>query len=395
MLDLSKLNTQMRQAAFELREDLSLHQMRREMAHRAWQELLSRETDLLEKSLSAGANFPWHQARPLEPLSFRGPLSAPPQSYIVIATDGSQIAPSRHEISPCYLINIGLIRFIYGTGERPLLSSEPELFYREQDLYTNTQRQMVSITEDKISLERSLKELEKLADLGEDTRRNWPKHTIVALLDGSLHSILPEIQPLPSEIQNRILSRLNRAFERLEAAEIPVCAYISQSRRSEVIQLLRLTRCPYALPDCNSHCAEGQEACHGLTPLPDRDLWADLLQPGERSPLFSTHLSPPTALANQAMCFFYLNCGPEIARLEIPRWVADRPDWLMHIHSLVYAQVEKGQGYPIALAEAHNQAVIKGADRHQFYTLLSRKLLEAQMGLTLSRKELKKRRGLV
>ncbi|MGE3724931.1 MAG: DNA double-strand break repair nuclease NurA [Candidatus Sericytochromatia bacterium] len=395
MLDLAKLNTQMRQAAFELRADLALHHERKKQAQTSWQNLILRETELLEKGLKAGANMPWSLARPLEPLAYRGKLPEIPETHIVLATDGSQITPSRHEVSPCYLINIGLIRFIYGTGERPLQTSEPQLYYREQDLYTAAKRQLIGISEEQINMERSLKELEKLADLAEETQQKWPGTPALALIDGSLHGILPELSSQPPEVQNRIYLRLNQAFERIQAAQTPVCAYISLSRRSEVIQLLRLARCPFDFPNCHLHCSEGQEACEGLTPLPDRELWAGLLKPGERSPLFSTHSPPPEPLANQALCFFYLDCGSEIARLEVPRWVADHPVWLKQAQALVYAQVEKGRGYPIALAEAHNQAVIKGADRSQFYALLSRKLVEAQMGVSLSRKELKKRRGIV
>lgn len=395
MLDLAKLNTQMRQAAFELRADLSLHYERKKQALNSWKNLLLREAELLEKGLQAGTNMPWSLARPLEPLVYRGRLPEIPETHIVLATDGSQIAPSRHEVSPCYLLNIGLIRFIYGTGERPLQTSEPQLYYREQDLYTTTKRQLIGISEEQISMERSLKEVEKLAELAEETQQNWPDLPAVALMDGSLHGILPELSTQPPEAQTRALRRLNQAVERIQAAQIPVCAYISLSRRSEVIQLLRLARCPFEFPHCNVHCAEGQEACAGLTPLPDRELWSGLLGPGERSPLFTTHSPPPEPLANQALCFFYLECGFEVARLEIPRWVADRPDWLAQVQALVYAQVEKGRGYPIALAEAHNQAVIKGTDRSQFYALLSRKLVEAQMDVKLSRKELKKRRGIV
>jgi len=395
MLDLAKLNTQMRQAAFELRADLALHHERKKQAQTSWQNLILRETELLEKGLKAGTNMPWSLARPLEPLAYRGRLPEIPETHIVLATDGSQITPSRHEVSPCYLINIGLIRFIYGTGERPLQTSEPQLYYREQDLYTTAKRQLIGISEEQINLERSLKELEKLADLAEETQQKWPGIPALALIDGSLHGTLPELSTQPPEVQNRVYLRLNQAFERIHAAQIPVCAYISLSRRSEVIQLLRLARCPFDFPNCHLHCSEGQEACEGLTPLPDRELWAGLLKQGERSPLFSTHSPPPEPLADQALCFFYLDCGSEIARLEVPRWVADHPAWLKQVQALVYAQVEKGRGYPIALAEAHNQAVIKGADRSQFYALLSRKLVEAQMGVSLSRKELKKRRGIV
>jgi hypothetical protein len=50
-----------------------------------------------------------------------------PEALSVAATDGSQIFPDRHEVSPCYLLNIGYVLLHYGTDERPLLSSRPSL----------------------------------------------------------------------------------------------------------------------------------------------------------------------------------------------------------------------------------------------------------------------------
>ena len=55
-----------------------------------------------------------------------------PAHISIAATDGSQIFPDRHEISSCFLINIGYILLHYGTGEKPLMSSKPTLYYREE-----------------------------------------------------------------------------------------------------------------------------------------------------------------------------------------------------------------------------------------------------------------------
>ena len=60
---------------------------------------------------------------------------ARPSTISVAATDGSQIFPDRHEISACFLINIGYILLHYGTGEKPLMSSKPRLYYREEEIY--------------------------------------------------------------------------------------------------------------------------------------------------------------------------------------------------------------------------------------------------------------------
>jgi len=394
MLNLAKLASQMRHAAFDFREEASLFDGRRALVRQTWNGALLQEASLVEKLLQA-KDFPWGSARPLEPLNHRAALPDLAPQHIVLATDGSQIVPSRHEISPCYLVNIGRIRYLYGTGERPLQESEPFLYHREQDLYTQVRRQFVGVSEQWIGLERGLKEFEELAELCVETRRLWPERPVLAMIDGSLTGLLPELMALPQTLQMTAFKRLAGAFNQIRSQGIPLCAYISQSRRTEVINFLRLQRCPYERPTCETLCTEGQEPCSGLAPFPDRQLWQDILDLGERSPLFTPLATTPEPLQGHELCFFYLHCGAEVARIEIPRWVADRPEWLMAVHGYVFSQVEKGRGYPIALAEAHNQAVVKSSDRAQFYALLSRKLADAQIGIQVSRKELKKRRGIV
>ena len=42
-----------------------------------------------------------------------------PRSHAVIAVDGSQIVPDKHEATLCYLLNAASITLFYGTGDRP------------------------------------------------------------------------------------------------------------------------------------------------------------------------------------------------------------------------------------------------------------------------------------
>ena len=61
----------------------------------------------------------------------------------------------------------------------------------------------------------------------------------------------------------------------------------------------------------------------------------------------------------QHIYFCYINIGSEIARIEFPEWVAENSRLLNQALEIVFSQVNKGFGYPIALSEAHNQAVMK------------------------------------
>jgi hypothetical protein len=90
--------------------------------------------------------------------------------------------------------------------------------------------------------------------------------------------------------------------------------------------------------------------------------------------------------------FFYLHVGTEIVRVEVPQWVAASPTLLDLVHAVAYDQAQKGMGYPIALAEAHQHAVVRGAERDLFYEMVTTVLLRRGMRATISPKNLGKRR---
>jgi hypothetical protein len=53
--------------------------------------------------------------------------------------------------------------------------------------------------------------------------------------------------------------------------------------------------------------------------------------------------------------------------------------------------VKKGYGYPVVVAEAHEQAVVKGADREFFYHLITKFGIEQRRRTVTSQKSSKKR----
>ena len=87
--------------------------------------------------------------------------------------------------------------------------------------------------------------------------------------------------------------------------------------------------------------------------------------------------------------------GFEVARVEIPEWVAQDAKLLDLVHATVCDQVEKGKGYPIILSEAHEKAVVRGADRELFYRLLSDSYVISGVRSEVSRKNISKRRLLI
>ena len=127
--------------------------------------------------------------------------------------------------------------------------------------------------------------------------------------------------------------------------------------------------------------------------LLDRDLFQELLEPGQRSAIFSTNSSVVREHYGEEhqICFFYLHTGDEVARIEVPRWVARNNDLLSLTHALVLDQCRRGMGYPVAISEAHEQAVVGGPDRQRFREMVEASLMEQGLPVYTSEKSRSKR----
>jgi len=365
MLDLTKLAQQMQGISNHFTLEATATRQRLDLAQRLLEKASQRQQELLTQQQTWRDRLNFTAATPVEPLTLRQAIPVSPPTHTVIATDGSQIAPSHHEIAYCYLINVGRIVLHYGQNRLPLLDSLPEVFYRPEDLYLS--RQWGIRTEEWMGYRRTVSETVVLAELGEGVRAETvglPPSTL-AMVDGSLiHWFL---EPLPAEARDRLLPPILDAWERLRLAKIPLVGYVSASRSGESLNFLRLQACPYDSPDCMTHCPgqsvgvasplEQRAPCQGVDPLKDVALWAIALEPGQRSPLWRSSARILDLYGNHAIYFCYLHVGTEVARVEFPAWVAQDAQLLDTALSLTLAQVQKGYGYPVALAEAHNQAV--------------------------------------
>jgi NurA-like 5'-3' nuclease len=130
--------------------------------------------------------------------------------------------------------------------------------------------------------------------------------------------------------------------------------------------------------------------CNGLV---DADVLAQRLQVGQRGPLFASMSAINIKeYGAHRIYFFYLRVGRELARVELPQWVADDAQQIDLVHSLIYDQCVRGQGYPVALARAHEQAVIRTADRRAFERMVQSSLLRAELPASASSKRDSKER---
>lgn len=351
----------------------------------------------------------FNTATPIEPLTHRGQATATTAPHTLIATDGSQITPNHHEVAYCSLINIGRVAIHYGLSRQPLLDSVPQVFYRI-DEFDRDRPPGVGL-DTVLGLRRDRAETEELARLAVEVQQ--PDCEAIALTDGAL--IHWGVESFPKSWQERWIEPIVESFDRLKAARIPVVGYISASRSSEVTNYLRLGLCPYESCNCREFCADKRVSAAPCSPLlkstkrkptsrktgarpggvGDRLLWSVLLQPGQRSPLWCSQLEQMQFYGEHRIHFCYLHVGSEIARMEMPAWVATDEELLNRALGAVLAQVQRGMGYPIALAEAHHLAVVKGGDRQRFFALLDRQLQQVGLpGYAISHKEANKRRGI-
>ncbi|MGP1383194.1 MAG: DNA double-strand break repair nuclease NurA [Thainema sp.] len=412
MLDLTKLAQQMQGISQHLTQEAEASKRRLDIAEALMQEALQQQEVLVQQRQQWRDRMGFTAAEPIEPLDTRINVPVVPTAHTVVATDGSQIAPNHHEIAYCYLLNVGRVVLHYGQGRQPMLDSLPEVFYRPEDLYVS--RQWGIRTEEWMGYCRTVSESVALAELVEWSLSATTPHTphaspltphssshqiplfptppTLAMVDGSL--IYWFLESLPQDACDRILPPILAAWSKLQALRVPLVGYLSASRSGEMLNFLRLKRCPYANPDCMTHCPgqTDQAPCQVFDPLRDVALWARLLSPGQRSPLWKSSARILEQYGAHAIYFCYVHVGPEVARIEMPEWVALDAELLDTALSLSLAQVHKGFGYPVALAEAHNQAVVRGGDRTRFFALLEREMLRAGLqNIGTSYKEARKR----
>ena len=374
-LDVTQIAAQIGEMALKMKDG---SQERREHLQCAVDKLCDKGINLtVLKHKIAGARTPWAVAGVYEALNNHYPAPSIPQEYTVLATDGSNIDVDRHKAARCYLINIGSVNLHYGQNPAAELASVPHLYSDEADLViknVNNKRREQQIEGALLDNLRAVEELAKLAAMAFEQPVD---SGILALLDGSL--VMYGLESFPDFVQSRLLDEgFLKSLDSLQKVSLRqplgLTSYISLPRSADVVNALRVAICPQEAVDCDKSCSSGNSACDVISGLNDRLVFDDLLQPGERSALF---INPSTILKHYGkhqVYFFYLKVDEEIARIEVPEWVALRSELLDLTHALILDQCRKGQGYPVALSEAHEKAVVSGADREEFWSLVDEAL---------------------
>jgi hypothetical protein len=317
-----------------------------------------------------------------ERLDSRFPAGPLPAEVTVLAVDGSQIEPDFHEPVGCYLINTGwcVFRLDSDAESKAVMASHPSVRIpgdpaADHDSSAESSTRPEARTTE---VERMVAEVSRLRDLLQEAP---PDRATVALVDGPLvaYWVLGLLDPPAREAA---VTAYRQLFDLARARRVALAGYISRTRSSEVTHLLRYCLCPFVAASgalCAACQADfprrgaGPEPCYaGIDGVIDRHLFEDLLAPGDRSARFRSPGAGPRELADagHGLRFFYLRLEQDLARVEVPQWVAADAALIATLQAVLTDQAGLGSGYPLALCEAHEQAVVRAADRTAFHEMV-------------------------
>jgi hypothetical protein len=299
-----------------------------------------------------------------EPLDAHYPLPQLPSQTTILAADGSQIAPDRNvEVEYC-LINVGAIQMRLGLQDPPVTNVRTELFYGD-GLYTPTG----TITDARLALMRDLGERTMLAELA--TEASPPA---IAFTDGPMELWSQGREGEEMTFFQKSLEEYLKALSRLYELRTTTAGYVDKPAANLVIRLLEVMLIPDAeLSEIRTN--------HPLRGASDADLYRELLEVGERSPVFALQSQFARNYREElALHFFYLNVGQEkhpwLARVEIPKWVAEDSGLLNNLHAVLVDQcrVMGNRPYPYLLHRAHEVAVVTQQEKEQVTQMIALEL---------------------
>ncbi len=328
--------------------------------------------DAAIEAAMAGRSEPY--ALSLEPGLDEARAAPSPEPMTVVASDGSSIVPDRFLPVPCFVVNVGRVALPYGVEGETLLDSYP-IVGPSEEAGIGTE----GLGGRAIGLLRDVLELEAAAALAASRVQYGP---VVLLLDGTLIPWDLDSVEVDPRVREVLRQRTKSALERLRGLGplLSVGAYISASQSGDVANSLRAL---------GAHAGELWS---------DAALFAGQLRPGERTAVFRAR-SERTRRAEEyfpehEVCFFYVRVDDDVARIELPRWAVEEPS-LSRLHGAVVVQARHCGGYPRALQEAHEQAVITARDRERFARFLEHASGEVGIRAIVAGKRRSKRRRAV
>jgi hypothetical protein len=346
-----------------------------EIARQSWQRIIDDPAFLYKiRQIST----PWLVPDWQDPLGQVTVIDPSLPHYAVLAVDGSQVYPDRHQGTSCFLVNIGSVILHYGNQmPKPVqFSSTPTVFTGDDtDDELSGGQDWVNCRRQELELQTGLaKSIELKTQMGDTP--------FAFLFDGSL--IFWHLESKENNLKELFLNKYLSLLDQLYKNNILCAGYISLPKSKELVNLIRVELCKFKL--------EGCKELEAVNHLVDASIARFFLQSQSRSIVFKSNAKIGASYAPHLVPhFFYIDVGAEIARIEIPAWIAQDEQKITTVAQIILNQSIKGMGYPVALAESHEQAVVKGPDREFFYHLITKLGIERKRNLSSSQKSMKKR----
>lgn len=292
-----------------------------------------------------------------------------PAAYpLLLAADGSQINPNRHDAIEFGLINIGVIRITPVQAVTPSETTACELF-----LYQDPANDSGPLTEELVALKRDYKERKELAILA-----SAEPGTVMTLTDGPLELFR---EPKGDASFDRLFEEYLDVMENLASMNTITAGYVDKPGADLVVRLLELG----LYSDDELHKAGKERPLGGIR---DSVLLESVLAPTQRSAIFAIQSSSAEKFSKRihgqmALHFFYLNVGtsakPWLVRVELPAWVSRQPELVDLLHATLLQQCRQlgVKPYPYALHRAHEVALVSFQDKEQVQILIEAELNRA------------------
>ena len=343
------------------------------------------DPQLIELAQRAAETKRWRGAIPIgEPLDSAIEPPPHPARLSIVAGDGSQIYPDSHGIALYYLINIGTIVFRHGSGQAPIVNTYPTVSSEAESAVDDD-----VISGPVVNARRDVGELTRIADWALAEVATTPT---VALMDGTL-ALWVQTASIPEAEQDRVQRDYLQQLDRLCNARLPIGAFLSRPRSTNLTQLAYLANFDDPDKALSSVMNDRSAAFKGLR---DTAVLAAWLQPGQRSALFEVAPAWNTTYRDRghSIHFFFVNVGtpgqPEIARVEVPVWIAQDRSAVGALHTAIVEQCKVSPGYPYVLARAHEIAVVTNAERAEFDKMIATQLTRQGLEAKLSEKQFQK-----
>lgn len=281
----------------------------------------------------------------------------------LLAADGSQVLPDRHQVVDYCLINVGAISMKPGTPDPPVTRVLSELLFDEK-LYTETGK----LTDASLALIRDLSERKMILHMSDSLSK-----PILSITDGPME-LWRSRDVLNSPVYNSVYSEYLEIMRALMDRDITVAGYVDKPASNLVVRLLEAA----FLDEADLHKVNTSFPFQGVT---DFWLFRQLLRSGERSAIFRIQSQIQSKHPGEnAIHFFYLNVGsdlfPWVARIEFPTWVAEHEQKVRNLQTALVEQckIMGTRYYPYILHRAHETAVVTLDEKDQVTRMIYQEL---------------------